>query len=369
MDNDTLMDYLANGTMDNDTLMDYLANGTMENDTLLDFFKLDETIKAVSSYLSILIVVFGTVGNGLTLLMMTSRQCRKSSFTVYITALAVVDIIVLWVWPFSYWLFDTFEIDIEGSHSAICKLSTLMTYWGQQVASWLVVALTVERFYCTHFPIQTRFYCHQKTGMKVVSALITVLLLINSHILYGFTTIEAYGNDSVCGIESGVYEKFFTSYFSLIEIVLLFLIPGVVIVICNVATVVKVSRIGQQLNSAVSEEIRGKVKQATIVTFIVSTTFIFLVGPLGIYVVIWPFAFSESADLYRDQFGSKEDMIVFAVVSTMAQIHHSVNFILYVASGTRFRQDLKMVLCGSRVHMQQRPISHSNEANCTKIIK
>ena len=200
MDNDTLMDYLANGTMDNDTLMDYLANGTMENDTLLDFFKLDETIKAVSSYLSILIVVFGTVGNGLTLLMMTSRQCRKSSFTVYITALAVVDIIVLWVWLFSYWLFDTFEIDIEGSNSAMCKLSTLMTYWGQQVASWLVVALTVERFYCTHFPIQARWYCHQKTGMKVVSALITVLLLINSHILYGFTTVEAYGNDSVCGL-------------------------------------------------------------------------------------------------------------------------------------------------------------------------
>ena len=167
----------------------------------------------------------------------------------------------------------------------------------------------------------------------------------------------------------GVYEKFFTSYFSLIEIVLLFLIPGVVVVICNVATAVKVSRIGQQLNSTVSEEIRGKVKQATIVTFIVSTTFIFLVGPLGIYVVIWPFAFSESADLYRDQFGSKEDMIVFTVVSTMAQIHHCVNFILYVASGTRFRQDLKMVLCGSRVHMEQRPLSHSNEENCTKIIK
>ena len=349
------MDYLANDTMDNATLMDYLVNDTMDNDTLMDFFILDETIKTASSYLSILIVVFGTVGNGFTLLMMTSRQCQKSSFTVYITALAVVDIIVLWVWPFRYWLFDTFGIDIEGSNSAMCKLSTLMTYWGQQVTSWLVVALTVERFYCTHFPIQTRLCCDQKTGMKVVSSLMAVLLMINLHILYGFKLVEDYGNDFVCGIGNGVYEKFFTLIFSWVEIIMLFIIPGALVIMCNVATVVKLRRTGQQLNSTVSAEIRDKVKQAAMVTIIVSTAFICLVGPLGVYVVIWPFAFSESTDLYRDQFGSKEDMTVFTVVSTLAQVNHSVNFILYVASGKRFRQDLNMVLCRGRLYTQQRP--------------
>ena len=86
----------------------------MANDSIAGYLELDENIKKCNTFLSILIVVVGTTGNALTLHVMTSRQFQKSSFTVYLISLAFVDIIVLWVWPFKYWRFDSFGIDIEG---------------------------------------------------------------------------------------------------------------------------------------------------------------------------------------------------------------------------------------------------------------
>ena len=328
----------------------------MANDSVVGYLELDDNIKKVTKFLSILIVVVGTTGNALTLHVMTSRQFQKSSFTVYLISLAFVDIIVLWVWPFKYWLFG---IDIEGWNTVVCKLITLVTYCGRYTTSWLVVALTVERFFCTYFPIKMKTICCTKTGFIVVSVLLFVLVLINSHILYGFSSVEAYGNETICGIEDGGYETFFNSYFSWIDNIVLFLLPAVLIISCNVATVTRLMRTGENLNSNVTETNKARKRQAMIITLIVSTAFVLLVGPLGVYVVLWPFVFSESADLYRDQFGSKEDMIVYTVVSTLEQVNHCINFFMYFLSGPRFRRDLKVAVCGSRTQLYGPPVSHS----------
>ena len=190
--------------------------------------------------------------------------------------------------------------------------------------------------------------CCTKTEFIVVSVLLFLLVLINSHILYGFSSVEAYGNETICGIEDGGYETFFSSYFSWIDNIVLFLLPAVLIISCNVATVTRLMRTGENLNSNVTETNKARKRQAMIITLIVSTAFVLLVGPLGVYVVLWPFVFSESADLYRDQIGSKEDMIVYTVVATLAQVNNCINFVMYFLSGPRFRRDLKVAVCGSR---------------------
>ena len=320
----------------------------MANDSAVEYIELTEDAKAVSKFMSIFIVVVGTVGNFLTLRVTTSRQFVRSSFTVYLTALAFVDIIVLWIWPFKYWLFDVFGVDLDGWNIVVCKLITFLTYCGQDATSWLVVALTAERFFCTYYPIKVKTICCTKNGLIVVSILLVLIFLINTHILYGFTSVETYTNETVCGIEDEIYETFFSHYFSWIDNLVLFLLPAIIIIICNVATVTRLIRTAERSHSSASEANRARKRQAMIITFCVSSAFILLVGPLGVYVVLWPFVFSESADLYRDQFGSKEDMIVFTIVSTLAQVNHCINFVMYVLSGARFRRDLKLALCGSK---------------------
>lgn len=46
---------------------------------------------------SILLLIFGTVGNSLIILVMSQRQLRKTAFGCYLIAIAVNDTVCVWV--------------------------------------------------------------------------------------------------------------------------------------------------------------------------------------------------------------------------------------------------------------------------------
>ena len=137
-----------------------------------------------------------------------------------IAALSFVDIIVIWTWPLKYWLFDVFGVDIEGWSNVVCKLMTILTFSGPDTSSpynrtILLYILSDER----------RGFVARRME-SLLSLLLVVIFLINSHVLYGFTSVEAYGNEIICGIET-----FLSSYFSWIDNIKLFLFHALVIII------------------------------------------------------------------------------------------------------------------------------------------
>ena len=148
----------------------------MANETFNDRMTINPNIRRALSTHNIVLVLIGTLGNCLTLRVTSSRHCQKSSFTIYLTALAVVDIAVLWLWPFKNWIYDMFEIELETLGTTLCKLVNFLTYLAQHTSSWFVVALAAERFYCIYFPLKTRRQMfNQKTGLVVVAIIVAVL--------------------------------------------------------------------------------------------------------------------------------------------------------------------------------------------------
>ena len=324
----------------------------MNNDSFNGYLKLDDDIKKISSYTSLFIIVVGMVGNSLTLIVMTSRHCKKSSFTVYLACLAVVDSVVLLVWPLKYWLLDTFQIDVER-FPATCKLINLLNYWGQHTSSWLVVALTAERFYCTYFPLKSRITRQPRTGLIVVGIILFVLFLFNSHIVYGFT-LKSYGHETVCDLKEGLYATFFSIYFSWFEVTVLFLLPAMLIAGGNVATVTKLfrSRLVLSANIHVSRTNSARNQYVMTVTILISTAFIVLVGPLAGFFVIRPYVFNNKPNHYLPV--NRKEMIIDVVCCALAYINHSSNFYLYVLSGRQFRQDLKRKFSGTSSNSSSR---------------
>ena len=319
----------------------------MNNESFNGYLKLDADINTISSYTSLCILVAGLAGNSLTLTVMTSRHCKKSSFTVYLACLAAVDSVVLLVWPLRYWLIDTFGIDIN-IYPGTCKLINLLTYLGQHTSSWLVVSLTAERVYCTYFPLKSRNARQPRTGFVVFGTILVVLFMFDSHILYGFT-LKSHENQTLCDLMDGWYATFFSIYFSWMEIAILFLLPAMLIVSGNVATVIKLfsSRLALNANVHVSGSAMARNHYVLTVTMMISTAFIALVGPMAVFFVIRPYVFPNK-QLNHYYPSSRKEMIVDVVTSILAYINHSSNFYLYVLSGRRFRQDLKRQFSGSR---------------------
>ncbi|WAR14786.1 FMAR-like protein, partial [Mya arenaria] len=100
--------------------------------------------------------LLGTVGNILSILVLTRPSSRKSSTATYLTALAVSDLIVL------FFIFASTEL-----------------------SSWLLVAVTCERIISTMWPHKVRVLCTRRSAFYVILSLVVTIYGGTSHILFG----------------------------------------------------------------------------------------------------------------------------------------------------------------------------------------
>ena len=282
-----------------------------------------------------IIIVTGTIGNSLSIAAVTNNYCKKTSFTIYLAALAITDTLVLYTSGISLWLRKAYDINISLFGVPGCKLNTYFNYLFPQISSWLVVAITVERMLCTYYPSKTQLVNNHRTGIKVVATLITFIVLLNSNLLFGFTYIfhDAL-NQSICDITDANYSEFYLHYWSWIHLTAYALLPFAIIISANVATVLKVFRSGMILKLATKS---SRTRYLLLVTFLVSVTFLILAMPLSLSIAITP--------ANHHTFLGMDEVLTDIVVFNMMLLNHAVNFFLYILTGSRFRRDLRAAFC------------------------
>ena len=113
--------------------------------------KSDKSIGAIRSIyvtLTIIIVSFGFVGNALILIVMCNKAFNKTSTSVYLSALAVSDSLMLFAGPLSVNVFRTnmsLKIDLRTIHLSICWILKILIYWARYFSSFCLASITVER--------------------------------------------------------------------------------------------------------------------------------------------------------------------------------------------------------------------------------
>ena len=288
----------------------------------------------VWQYVSPTIIAFGTIGNILSIITVTNRHCKKSMFTTYIATLGVADLGCLYmlVLPIVLYAFDVNILDIPSA----CKLVTFAGYLSSQMSSWIIAAMTLERAFIVFFPLKVKSVCRQRNGCIVIAIIFGFLLALNSHVLYGFQSATV-NNVTICAFVDNSYEDFMM-YFNLINGIVVFLIPFVVIIVANSATVIKVMTMGNLASATALDNRRKQNRYLLVITLLVSITYIILVTPWAVYYSLRPYLYEE-ADPYF--FSNDTDELLGTMFYQLAFVNHGVNFYLYVLSGQRFRQDLK----------------------------
>ena len=305
------------------------------------------------TYITPVIIFVGTIGNVLTLIAVTNRHSRKSSFTVYLAALAITDIAYLYSAALFDWLVHTFALHYGSFGNFVCKVTWFLRFLTSHSSSWLIAALTVERMFCMYFPLKTKAVCVPRTGYIVVGTIIGVLLFMDAHLLYAIQENDVTNNNTMsagltCEIVVPGYETVYATVFAWIDFGLYFLLPIFVIVIANSATVVAAHR-RKTFTTALTTVNSNRMKRTRhlfIITFLVSFAFIIFVTPVVIVGVVMPdIYFFETYVLQTDD--SAIHYIIWASLYTWSFVNHAVNFFLYVLSGERFHQELKEVFCKS----------------------
>lgn len=280
---------------------------------------------AIHKYVPPICIVIGTVGHLLTILTVNGPRSRKTSFTVYLTALATVDLLVLYTLAMNTWLEFAFGIYVDRTAQIICKMYHYSTYLLPQLSSWLIMCLTIERTFCMYLTQKISQMPGPRVGLAVVGSIVFFLCSLNAHMIYG-RYIVSNGNSTICDFIDTSYMTFLFVYWSKIHFFLYFVLPAIVILLGNSAIVVKVYQTARNLNST-SYNMKRRTRQVFLITLMISIAYLVLVTPLPLMFFIAPI----------DVDGFFETIFLMTLY-----LNHTINFFLYVLSGSRFREDMKI---------------------------
>lgn len=105
-------------------------------------------IRCLSIYALVLVIV-GTLGNLLTIIILCRKNLRRYVTMRYLIAVSVCDIISLYGWNlnnFYKFTISSNNNNIEELSLAHCRIMSYMTFVGLQLSSWCLTAVSIGKF-------------------------------------------------------------------------------------------------------------------------------------------------------------------------------------------------------------------------------
>ncbi|XP_041355529.1 neuropeptide CCHamide-1 receptor-like [Gigantopelta aegis] len=214
-----------------------VLNGTTSN---TEFNGTDTTWKDANTagctywVCNVIVVIIGVVGNSMVLLLMGDVKFVSFSYPVYLRFLAVSDsvvLIMLCVRETTRRFQSTYLI---GTNLQVCALSKFVKDTVTLLSPWLVVGLTVDRFFCVVFPMKRGRIC-TRTKATIACSCLTILSVLTMFPLLGGAKILV--ESEVCFVKDT-----FVVYFTFIRLILTASLPCLLILVFNIVIGIHIQR-------------------------------------------------------------------------------------------------------------------------------
>ena len=292
-----------------------------------------------------LILLFGTFGNVMTVIILRRLRSGWSAMNVYLTALALSDTAMLYSGALPMWARKVLHYDIYASHVIVCKLFIWMMNTAAALSAWLLVALTAQRAASVIWPHRVNVMCTRHKSVVVIVLINVVCGLLYSHIAYGYDMVKFdNGTTERCTFSSIDYQEFYVSIWVRIDIFIFCVLPSASLIVSNAVLGWKLAAAVKQAKEKFSnsggdrkDSREKKASSVTVTIFIVSTAFIVATAPFATY------------STFFFQYAIRDiDYFLYDVFSMLGTANFAWNFYLYCLTGSRFREEFK-IISGCRV--------------------
>lgn len=298
-----------------------------------------------------ILILLGTVGNCLTIVVLTRRSIRTSTTSLFLTVLAFSDLLVLYSGLLRQWIIYLFDTDVRKLSEVGCKLNIWLVYSSLDFSAWILIAVTLERVISAWLPHKARTVCTKLSATAFLISIGVLILCLNSHLMYGMVFKYSYdenGNSELtkCTEINESYYTFFNITWPWIDLCAFCVIPFVVIVIGNALILFKVIQSQKKANSRIVPSVQarsrqhasssyGKHSSMTAMLFTLNIVFLFSTSPVSIYNI----GYTYWADNVSEHRYAQLDLW-WAIVNMLMYTNNSLNFLLYCLSGTKFRAEV-----------------------------
>lgn len=190
-----------------------------------------------------LMLTFGTIGNVLSIMVLTKKSIRNNTSAIYLSTLAVSDLFSLYTGLLRQWISYTFDYDIRNFSVLICKMHLFLVYFSLDFSAWLLVAVTFDRVIKTCLPHVANTMLTRKTAAISASTVGLILFLLNCHVFYGMGTVTKVVNSTVtvehCTYRTVQYKEFFQTIWPWIDFAVYSCLPFILLLAGNLVIMVR----------------------------------------------------------------------------------------------------------------------------------
>ena len=294
---------------------------------------ISENVKKVCNPILFLV---GTVGNLLTILVLSQKKNRHTSTAMFLLILAISDIMILFTSYVSEWTFSVWRFDFREVNGALCKSHVFLTYYSLQFSSWTLVIVTCERAISVINPTKVRLICSRRRGMTILAIMAVFLAALNCHWLVGMVHNYNPYTQRYCAGSTQAYIDFLNDVWPIIDFCITFAFPFLFIVVGNIIILTKISRARNRRSHMVASDQKKNQSGLTITLIIVNVVFIVSMAPASIFLILYALAI-ETQDVEKITLA----FFTFDMVNLLAGLNATLNFILYFLSGSKFRADVR----------------------------
>ena len=307
-------------------------------------------------YLGCPLVLQGIVGNILSFIVL--QKDRRSTTTYLLQALAIADLVHLIILIFAYnysGATTCFYLEESGGNELFVDTQRYVfpaARMVQTIGNWIVVVVSFDRFMWICHPASANQYCTIPRVKMLIRVIVVISILVDIPMF--FESVKTRRVDGCTGqvYIKGDYADFYHSipyafiYNTLFQGLLRLLAPVTILCYLNTKLILRLKRAAKKRMEFGSSRVNQIPDYSiTIVLIVVVIVFIVCQTPFLLYVIL-----SGVEEVTPGTLGMTYIFITFLfhAANFMLVLNSSVNFIIYVMLGRRFRAILlRMVACSS----------------------
>lgn len=288
---------------------------------------LEEVSRYIYAIVFPVIFVLGLLGNILSSILFSVTKLNQTSCGTYFLLLAIFDSLAL-IGGLHHCLTIGYHVSVPNA--MYCRARNFLLYMSMDMSSWMVVAISVDRYLKMKYPIKARMYGTRKLSIIISVIIIVVFTIKNFHLLTVF--IGDFTTDAVDNCDPNPeypsYVFFFQNVWPWIDLITYALFPFLIVAFCNCWI------IRDQYKRRVKLPHRNLDKSLISLLLVSSTSLILCNLPITILAVIYPYI-SLSYDS-KDSY----DGVAFAfdILRLPSYASLALNFYLYYYTSSLFRQ-------------------------------
>ncbi|CAF1106123.1 unnamed protein product [Didymodactylos carnosus] len=289
----------------------------------------------LARYLSIFILICGTIGNMLNIIVFLQRSLRSNPCSIYFLSSSVSSLFALFFGLITR-ILATYQLDPTNESPALCKIRNFLMFSTLTTSTWFIALASIDRYFISCQNVKRRQLSGLKNTYYLVGILTVLTMLIYGEIFYCFeanlstppSPIPCYFKNYPCRL-----------YNDLTFVVIVVLVPGFIMLVFGYLTVLNVRKLKLLVDATSStQNDTKKMKKSDRQLIQMLLVQVVLITMLGLPIAIQRLYATFTIYLVKTQLQLSIENFAYRLLLLFTFISMSIPFYLYLLTSTLFRQ-------------------------------